>query len=100
MSTYKATHTAVPNFALDLAARKYDGAPLDLSALQCVVLGAEPIRKASLERFHRCFSPSGFSVSAYKPAYGMAEATLGLSFYPRPAETIEELLGPDDAASM
>lgn len=97
MSSYGATHTAAPNFALDLAARKYDGAPLDLSALRCVVLGAEPIRKTSLERFHSCFGPSGFLLSAYKPAYGLAEATLGLSFYPHQAKTIEDLVGPDDA---
>ncbi|KAJ1573973.1 hypothetical protein NDA12_000727 [Ustilago hordei] len=97
MSTFRATHTAAPNFALDLAARKYDGAPLDLSALRCVVLGAEPIRKSSLQRFHSCFGPSGFSLSAYKPAYGLAEATLGLSFYPHQAKSIEDLVGLDDA---
>ncbi|KAJ1039533.1 hypothetical protein NDA14_007457 [Ustilago hordei] len=67
MSTFRATHTAAPNFALDLAARKYNGAPLDLSALQCV------------------------------PAYGLAEATLGLSFYPHQAKSIEDLVGLDDA---
>lgn len=97
MSRYRATHTAVPTFALDLSARKYDGSPLDLSKLRCVVLGAEPVRKASLERFAHRFAPSGFSLSAYKPAYGMAEATLGLSFYPTVPKSIADLLGPGDA---
>ena len=82
MSKYRATHTATPNFALDLTMRKFvperdapDG--LDLSALECVVNGAEPVQVSSIERWISVLRPYGFSPCAMCPAYGLAEHTVG-----------------------
>ncbi len=54
-STYKVTHTAMPNFALHLLSTRVkdaDIAELDLSSLKCAVLGAEPVRPPTVRAFH------------------------------------------------
>lgn len=38
--------------------------------------GAEPVRSDTLERFIHYFSACGFSPTAFRPAYGLAESTL------------------------
>jgi len=38
--------------------------------------GAEPIRRATMDRFAEAFSVSGFRREAFVPCYGLAEATL------------------------
>jgi acyl-CoA synthetase (AMP-forming)/AMP-acid ligase II len=77
-----ATLTAAPNFAFDLCVEKSTEETrreLDLSSLRVVVVGAEPIRAASLERFVRAFGPCGFRADALYPCYGLAESTLIVS---------------------
>ncbi|CAO1633215.1 unnamed protein product [Parajaminaea phylloscopi] len=76
LSRYRGTHAVVPNFALDLTARKYAGQDLDLSALESIIVGAEPIRRKSMQRFDAVFQPLGLRSHVYRPGYGMAEATL------------------------
>lgn len=74
-----AAHTAAPPFAYAYAARRIDPARLaglDLSGWRTTIIGAEPIDPNSLEVFARLVEPYGFSREAFKPAYGMAEATL------------------------
>lgn len=82
LSRYRASHTVAPNFAFDLCVRSIrpeqrDG--LDLSALECVVNGAEPVRWPTLTAFAGAFAPNGFRLSAFSPGYGLAEATLVVS---------------------
>jgi acyl transferase domain-containing protein/acyl-CoA synthetase (AMP-forming)/AMP-acid ligase II/aryl carrier-like protein len=82
ISEYRATATAAPNFALELCLRRIPPAQrvgLDLSSLQCLVNGSEPIDAASLEAFAAAFAPYGLRREALTPSYGMAEATLMLS---------------------
>jgi acyl-CoA synthetase (AMP-forming)/AMP-acid ligase II len=82
LSLYKGTITAVPNFALELSARKSDrnmNANIDLSSLETVILGGEPVRKETLENFYAAFSDCGLRYEALNPAYGLAEATLFVS---------------------
>jgi acyl-CoA synthetase (AMP-forming)/AMP-acid ligase II len=43
------------------------------------MVGAEPVRKGTLERFARAFAPCGFRREAFYPAYGLAENTLIVS---------------------
>ena len=79
MSRHRATHTAAPNFAYDLCARRVrddqlDG--LDLSDLRFALTGAEPVRAASVEGFLRRFAPVGLRPEVLCPGYGLAEATL------------------------
>ncbi len=78
LSRYGATHTAVPNFALEFTAckaNKKDLEGVDLSSLEFLLVGAEPIRKQSMDKFYEVFSSYGFKYEAFYPAYGLAEAT-------------------------
>jgi acyl-CoA synthetase (AMP-forming)/AMP-acid ligase II len=79
MSRYRATHTAAPNFAYDHCARRCasrDLGALDLSRLVFAANGAEPVRWDTMDRFARTFAATGFRLTAFRPAYGLAEATL------------------------
>lgn len=79
IGTFKATHSAAPNFAYDLCVKKIksdDRLTLDLSSWAVAVNGAEPIRAETLNRFAEAFGPAGFRDTAFCPGYGLAEATL------------------------
>jgi acyl-CoA synthetase (AMP-forming)/AMP-acid ligase II len=78
-SDYGATITSSPNFALELAASRGIPESLDLKALRVCIVGAEPVRPLSLERFAGSFAQSGFRSEAFCPAYGLAEATLAVT---------------------
>ncbi len=83
---HAATVWLAPNFAYELcveAAREHGTADVDLSSLSLVVNGAEPIRRATYERFVETFGPCGFRARALTNAYGLAETTLGVSGTPR-----------------
>ncbi|WP_165607277.1 AMP-binding protein, partial [Mycolicibacter sinensis] len=54
-------------------------AALDLSSLSIAVIGAEPISAETLQSFAEAFAPAGFRPEAFIPAYGLAEATLGVT---------------------
>ncbi|NKY85830.1 fatty acyl-AMP ligase [Nocardia veterana] len=78
-SDYHAGATASPNFGLTLAVSGTGAAEregLDLSSLEVLLNGAEPIRAAALAAFTRTFAPHGFRYRAHTPGYGLAEATL------------------------
>ncbi|WP_458460223.1 beta-ketoacyl synthase N-terminal-like domain-containing protein [Paenibacillus sp.] len=51
---------------------------LDLSSLRMTLNGAEPISTAVIERFVEKFSSCGYRRNMMFPAYGMAEATVGV----------------------
>jgi acyl-CoA synthetase (AMP-forming)/AMP-acid ligase II len=55
---------------------------LDLSRWRVALNGAEPIPMAGLEAFLEHFAPAGFAPEAMLPVYGMAEATLAVTFPP------------------
>lgn len=79
ISDCRATATVAPNFAFDLCAREIameHRANLDLSSLEFVLCGAEPVRHESLERFAEAFAPCGFDRRVFRPAYGLAEDTV------------------------
>ncbi|MGO9450870.1 MAG: fatty acyl-AMP ligase [Candidatus Binataceae bacterium] len=68
-----------PNFAYELCVSRYDAeraARLDLSRWKVAFCGSEPIDPATLNKFARRFSGTGFSQDAFLPCYGLAEATL------------------------
>jgi acyl-CoA synthetase (AMP-forming)/AMP-acid ligase II/acyl carrier protein len=82
ISRYRATTTGAPNFAFDLCVRKMcrdDCVGLDLSCWKIAVVGAEPVRAETLDRFTETFAPYGFRREAFLPAYGLAEATLNVT---------------------
>ncbi len=83
ISKYHGTITAAPNFAYALAARVLGRATdLDLSSLRFALNGAEPIDANTAEAFLRAGQPFGLPPTAVVCAYGMAEATLGVSLHP------------------
>ncbi|WP_030921918.1 non-ribosomal peptide synthetase [Streptosporangium amethystogenes] len=82
MSGLGLTLSGGPNFAYDLCVRKTtpeQREQFDLSQWSVAFNGAEPIRRATLERFAEAFRPAGFRPEAFFPCYGLAEATLIVS---------------------
>ncbi|MQY23990.1 fatty acyl-AMP ligase [Nocardia macrotermitis] len=80
---YRAGATASPNFGLAHAISSTtptERAELDLSELELVLNGAEPIRPEVLTTFTNTFSPYGFRHTAHTAGYGLAEATLPVAF--------------------
>ncbi|MET3805274.1 fatty-acyl-CoA synthase [Nakamurella sp. UYEF19] len=83
ISRYGGTVTAAPNFAYALTARVLGRATdLDLSTLRFALNGAEPIDVRAVRGFLAAGAPFGLRATAVVCAYGMAEATLGVSFHP------------------
>jgi acyl-CoA synthetase (AMP-forming)/AMP-acid ligase II/acyl carrier protein len=86
ISRERTTISAAPNFAYDLCARKAtakDFGELDLRCWEIALNGAEPVRADTIARFSKTFAPCGFRSEAFAPSYGLAEATLLVSFGPR-----------------
>ena len=83
MHDYKATLAFGPNFAYALAGRRAgekEIASWDLSRVRLLGCGAEPINAAVIEEFERVLAPTGLRRGVVMSAYGMAEATLAISF--------------------
>jgi fatty-acyl-CoA synthase len=70
--------TAAPNFAYEWTAqrgRPADGDDVDLSNVS-MIIGSEPVSIAAIDMFNEAFAPFGLPPTAFKPSYGIAEATL------------------------
>jgi len=83
ITKYGGTMTAAPNFAYTVLARRLQHAAddaYDLSSLRFVLNGAEPIDTATITTFLKSASRFGLKETALIAAYGMAEATLAVSF--------------------
>jgi len=79
----RATQLCSPNFGykhfLKLFQRK--GLPgVDLSCVKTIMNGAEPISYSLCEEFLDALAPSGLKRTTMLPVYGLAEATVGVSF--------------------
>ena len=82
ISRYRATTSGGPNFSYDLCVRKITDeqrATLDLSSWSVAFNGAETVRAETMDRFAAAFAPCGFRREAFRPCYGLAEATLIVS---------------------
>jgi fatty-acyl-CoA synthase len=82
---HRGTITYAPNFAYALVAKRLkdrDVEGLDLSCLRIAGCGAEPIQARALNDFAARLAPAGFDARAFVPSYGMAEATLAITFMP------------------
>ncbi|MEU5551418.1 amino acid adenylation domain-containing protein [Micromonospora sp. NPDC047793] len=91
---HRATLLSAANFALALAVRRVPAdllATLDLSRVRCVVVGAEPISPTVWRAFLTHVRPTGLAPAALRPVYGLAEATLAVTF-PPPGEVAAPLL--------
>jgi len=79
ISRVRATTSGGPDFAFDLCVRKTteaERARLDLSSWRVAFNGSEPVRVDTMERFAQAFEVAGFRGDAFRPCYGLAEATL------------------------
>ncbi|BBX96350.1 hypothetical protein AWC15_16570 [Mycobacterium lacus] len=84
VSDVRATHTPAPNFALEYCLREdklpaAELAGIDLSSLDSIVVGAEPLRAKTFARFRQRFAPYGLRPDALTGAFGLAENTLVVS---------------------
>ncbi|NWP65731.1 fatty acyl-AMP ligase, partial [Escherichia coli] len=78
-----ATISFAPNFAYALATKRATAMQLakwDLSSLKVLGCGAEPINPATIRAFGEKFAVCGLKPETIVPCYGMAEATLAISF--------------------
>lgn len=74
-----AAYTAAPPFAFAYAHRRVSDSALrdmDFSGWRAAIVGAERIDAGALARFAARCHDQGFRPSVYRPAYGLAEATL------------------------
>lgn len=86
VSDHRITFSGGSNFAYDLCAEVVDPAALpglDLSCWALAMNAAEPVRAGTIDRFVARFGPYGFAPETMEPAYGLAEATVGVSATPR-----------------
>ena len=82
IAKYRATMTGGPNFSYDLCVSRYKAeelAEVDLSCVETLFNGAEPIRRQTLEQFARTYVPHGFTAPRFFPCYGLAEGSLFVS---------------------
>jgi acyl-CoA synthetase (AMP-forming)/AMP-acid ligase II len=82
ISRLRATRSGGPNFAYDLAVSRvaaHERGLLDLSCWKAAYNGAEPVRHDTMRAFADAFHEAGFDASAFRPCYGLAEATLLVS---------------------
>ncbi|WP_158889297.1 fatty acyl-AMP ligase [Amycolatopsis anabasis] len=86
ITKYRATTTAAPNFAYAIVGRRMNGVDeddaFDLSTLRIALNGAEPIDETAVKTFTDAGARFKMPAECVFPAYGMAEATLAVSFAP------------------
>ncbi|QCB94989.1 amino acid adenylation domain-containing protein [Cellulomonas shaoxiangyii] len=87
------TYAYAPTFALDLCTERVtaqERATLDLSTVRSLVVGAEPLRAPTFERFVKTFGPCGMRAASVHGGYGLAESTLAVAVgaLGRPAATV------------
>jgi fatty-acyl-CoA synthase len=85
ISRHRGTVTAAPNFAFGLCLRRIrddELAGVDLSSWSLCLNGAEMVSADVQRRFSERFGRWGFDASALTPVYGLAEASLAVTFKP------------------
>ena len=85
ISRNRGTISYSPTFGYELCARRAESMSvegLDLSGWRAAGIGGDMIRPGVLHAFAERFAPAGFDERAFVASYGMAEATLALSFAP------------------
>ncbi|HYR82565.1 MAG TPA: SDR family NAD(P)-dependent oxidoreductase [Terriglobia bacterium] len=82
ISDHWADISVAPNFAYEMCIRRIPPhlrRTLDLSRWRAAINAAEPVRAKTITDFAEAFAESGFRRNVFRPAYGLAEATLMVS---------------------
>lgn len=84
ISRNKGTLSYSPSFGYELCIRRMPSSnmELDLSSWRAAGIGGDMIRSHILDQFAEQYKKYGFDSKAFVASYGMAEATLALSFAP------------------
>jgi fatty-acyl-CoA synthase len=86
ITKYGGTTTAAPNFAYAIVGRRMarvdEDDAYDLSKLRIALNGAEPVDETAVQTFVDAGARFKMPAECVFPAYGMAEATLAVSFAP------------------
>lgn len=84
MSDNGCTISYSPTFGYDLVCRriKQTAGDFDLSGWRVAGIGGDMVRAEVLEAFSDALAPACFNSRAFLPSYGMAEATLAVTFAP------------------
>lgn len=96
LSDHGGTLLMGPNFSYDrivAAATPELLSNLDLSRWRLAFNGAEPVKASTVEAFTKCFASAGVPEFVMFPVYGMAEATLPITF-PEPG-TVPRIIHVD-----
>lgn len=85
IQAFKGTISVGPTFAYELCANRIPDRQLDsldLQSWRVALIGSEPIDAPTLGAFSARFAGYGFQGNALTPVYGLAEATLAVTFSP------------------
>lgn len=93
ISELGATFTSAPDFAYRMMAETQTAPEVGLSTLRCAIIGGEVIRADTVDALTAAYRSRGLSELALCPAYGLAEAVLGVTITP-PTETVRRVIGP------
>ncbi len=89
ITRYKATYTAAPDTGYRMLMQQVrEPERYDLSTLRVAINAAEPVRATTVHAFHNLFNLQPIT----KPSYGLAEASVGVTFWgiePRPIKVDE-----------
>ena len=83
ISEAESTIAFSPTFGYELCVRRVtngQASQYDLESWRIAGIGGEMVRPEVLQAFSDCFAPSGFDGKAFLPSYGLAEATLAVTF--------------------
>ena len=78
ISRWRATMTVAPDVAYRWCVARStptERADLDVSSLSMAINAGLPVRAATMRAFTEAFAPAGFRSEAFKPVYGLTEAT-------------------------
>lgn len=98
ISRFGGTHAGGPDFGYALCAKKAtpeQASALDLSSWHTAFNAAEPVRQETIDLFCSVFAPSRFAPRAFMPGYGLAEATMGVTWAPHDEVATRRVVDPE-----
>lgn len=98
---YRSSLLCSPNFGYQhyLKSVSAPADSLDLGNVRLIFNGAEPVSASVCREFAQRLETAGLNASAFYPVYGLAEASLAVTF-PDPGSGIQSVRIPVDALSM